>query len=61
MFMVKHLSTKRTHDDLLKAFNMWDENDDGLIQRSEFINGYKKVHEGKSKEKITFNVKIPKH
>lgn len=51
-FMVSHLSTKRMQDDLRKSFNQWDENGDGLIQRHEFINGYKRIHEGKNMEEV---------
>jgi len=50
--MVSHLSTKRMQNDLQKSFNQWDENGDGLIQRQEFINGYKKIHEGKNMEEV---------
>lgn len=39
-------------EDLRKSFNQWDENGDGLIQRHEFINGYKKIHEGKNNEEV---------
>ena len=50
--MVSHLATKKMHDDLRKAFNQWDENGDGFIQRHEFINGYKKVHQDKNEEEV---------
>ena len=50
--MVSHLSTKKMQTELRKAFNQWDENGDGLIQRHEFINGYKKIQEGKNPEEI---------
>ena len=50
--MVSHLATKKMHDELRKAFNQWDENGDGFIQRHEFINGYKKVHQDKNEEEV---------
>lgn len=50
--MVSHLSTKRMQEDLRKSFNQWDENGDGLIQRHEFINGYKRIHETKNVEEV---------
>lgn len=50
--MVSHLATKKMHDELRKAFNQWDENGDGFIQRQEFINGYKKVHQDKNEEEV---------
>ena len=49
---MSHLATKKMHDELRKAFNQWDENGDGFIQRHEFINGYKKVHQDKNEEEV---------
>ena len=50
--MVSHLATKKTMEDLKNAFEQWDENGDGLIQRQEFINGYKKINEGKNMAEV---------
>ena len=50
--MVSHLATKKMHDELRKAFNQWDENGDGFIQRSEFLDGYKKANEGKNMDEV---------
>lgn len=41
--MSGHLATKKQQTELRKSFMQWDENGDGLIQRSEFINGYIKM------------------
>ena len=39
-------------EELRKSFNQFDENGDGLIQRHEFIKGYKKIHEDKNMEEV---------
>ena len=41
--MAGHLATKQQQEELRKSFNQFDENGDGLIQKQEFINGYKKL------------------
>ncbi len=46
--MVGHLTTKKMLDDLKESFDQFDENGEGTILRSEFINGYKKINEGKN-------------
>ena len=43
-FMAGHLATKTQQAELRKSFNQWDENGDGLIQKEEFINGFRKLH-----------------
>ena len=42
-FMVDRLSNSKTQDKLRETFQQWDENDDGFITRSEFVQGYKRV------------------
>ena len=42
-FMAGHLATKAQQAELKKSFNQWDENGDGLIQESEFVNGYRRL------------------
>ena len=50
--MVTHLTTKKMMDDLKESFDAFDENGEGTILRSEFINGYKKINEGKNMTEV---------
>ena len=49
-FMANHMATKEDQIELKKTFLQFDENGDGLIQRHEFINGYKKLSQNKDKD-----------
>ena len=51
--MAGHLATKSQQTELKKSFNQWDENGDGLIQKSEFINGYKRLFPDQTDEVVT--------
>ena len=42
--MAGHLATKKQHQELRHSFNQFDENGDGLIQRSEFLKAYRTLH-----------------
>ena len=50
--MSTHLATKEQQKELKKSFNQWDENGDGLIQRQEFINGYRRLHPNQPTEVV---------
>ena len=50
--MVSHLSTKKMTQDLKEAFEQLDENGEGTLLRHEFINGYKKLNEGKNMQEV---------
>lgn len=50
--MVSHLSTKKMLEELRDSFNQWDENGEGTLLRHEFINGYKKINEGKNMKEV---------
>ena len=52
-FMANHLATKEDTKSLQKTFNQFDENGDGLIQREEFINGYKRLKKFKDLDEAT--------
>ena len=41
--MAGHLATKAQQNELKKSFQQWDENGDGLIQKNEFVKGYRKL------------------
>ena len=51
--MANHLATKEDTKSLQKTFNQFDENGDGLIQREEFINGYKRLKKFKDLDEAT--------
>ena len=50
--MAGHMATKTQQTELRKSFNQWDENGDGLIQKSEFINGFRKLHPNQPHEVV---------
>ena len=50
--MAAHLATKQQQTELRRSFNQWDENGDGLIQKQEFINGYKKLYPDKNEQEV---------
>ena len=50
--MAGHLTTKAQQTELRKSFIQWDENGDGLIQRQEFINGYRKLYPTQEQEAV---------
>ena len=50
--MAGHLTTKAQQTELRKSFIQWDENGDGLIQRNEFINGFRKLYPKQEQEAV---------
>ena len=51
--MMNHAMSRKMERDLGKAFTDWDKNGDGSIQRDEFIQGYRALHEGVNQDVAT--------
>ena len=43
-FIINQLTTKEDRDDLLKQFQIWDKNKDGVLSKEEILEGYNKVY-----------------
>ena len=50
--MASHLATRKQLKDLRISFNQFDENGDGLIQKDEFLRGYRKLYPNKSPDEV---------
>jgi len=42
--MSSHLATKAQQKELKQSFNQFDENGDGLIQKEEFLRGFRRLY-----------------
>ena len=50
--MAGHLATKVQQKELRATFDQFDENGDGVIQRDEFLRGYRKLYPNKPQAEV---------